>query len=216
MVLSLKLRRDGSHVERTGAGLPAVGRRRRRAERRRRGRRRAALLRPLVDRGQAPRGGPEDLLPPCDLALVGLRLVRRRGGLDVPALPRRPPPAPLHGRRPRGARLTPVVGEADVEQDEAAAGGRGDGAAAPPPVPEQDEAEQDEEQGRHGGHERDAERLPHLSPRLFQVSGGPAAMYSRISGDKYSGRLDDSLPVVPLQKHGSDRENARLFASPET
>jgi len=177
MALSLKLRRDGSHVERPGgAGLPAVGRRRRRAERGRRGRRRAALLRPLVYRGQAPRGAPEDLLPPRDLALVGLRL-DRRGGLAVPALPRRPPPAPLHGRRrPRGAWLPPVVGEADVEQDEAAAGGRRDGAAALPPVPKQDEAEQDDEQGRQGGHERDNERLPHLSPRLFQVSGGPEAM----------------------------------------
>jgi len=155
MALSLKLRRDGSHVERPGgAGLPAVGRRRRRAERGRRGRRRAALLRPLVYRGQAPRGAPEDLLPPRDLALAGLRsLVRRRGGLAA-AVPALPPPAPLHGRRPRGAWQTPVVGEADVEQDEAAAVGRGDGAAAQPPVPEQDEAEQDDEQGRQGGRTR--------------------------------------------------------------
>lgn len=192
--LGLNFRRDVGHVESPGLRATTVGRRRRRAERGRRGPRRAALLRPLVYRREGPRGGPEDLLPPRDLALVGLLLVLNRRGLAVPVdLPGHPPPAPLQGRRqPRGAAAAwPFFGEADVEQDEAAAGGRG--AAPTPAVPEQDDAEEDEEQGRQGRRERDGEReadttttsVPHLAGYCFEASRGRRgmrcedAMYSR-------------------------------------
>jgi hypothetical protein len=156
-----KLHRDGLHAEGRGPGVASVRRRRRRGE----GGRRAVLLRPLVDRGHGPVRAAEDLPPPRDLELVGLhdRVVVRRGLAAAagrvlhPALARRPPrPAPLHGRRrrrPHGVPLLPVVGEADVEQHEAAAWGRRHGVEAPPPavVPEDGGAEQDEEQGGQGG-----------------------------------------------------------------